>query len=145
MKKWLWLPLSLTPFLYGFLITLGVVYVFPSGTLTMTLPLCSLLYFIIWGIQANLCKKALKSTKKAIGFMHIPALIVLLILLLESVILKTYWTGFAPNLLHYFYLPATPIMMLIGFGSNDFVAYCVSALMMVCSAYMGCAMPRKKV
>jgi hypothetical protein len=145
MKKWLWLLLGLSPFLYGFLMLLGVYYVFPAGTLTLTMPLCGLLFFVIWGIQANLCKKTLGKTNKAIILMHIPAGAVLLILLVEDVILKTYWTGALATVLHCFFFPAAPIMMFIGLGSSSFITYCITALMMVCCAYMGCNMIRKKV
>ncbi len=145
MKKWLWLILGLSPFLYGFLMLLGAFFVFPAGTLTLTLPLCSLLFFIIWGYQANLCKKTVGKTGKAIALMHIPAAAVLLILFVEDVILNTYWTGTLASVLHCFYFPAAPIMMFIGLGSSDIVAYCVTALMMACCAYMGCSMIRKKV
>ena len=145
MKKWLWLLLGLSPFLYGYLMLLGVSYVFPTGTLLITLPLCSLLFFIIWGMQANLCKKAISKTGRALALMHIPAAAVLLILLVEDVILNTYWTGTLATVLHCFFFPAAPIMMFIGLGSSDFVSYCVTALMMVCCAYMGCSMISKKV
>ena len=144
MKKWLWLILGLSPFLYGYLMLLGISYVFPTGTLLITLPLCSLLFFIIWGIQANLCKKVLGKTTKAIILMHIPAAAVLLTLLVENVILKTYWEGSLGTILHCFYFPASPIMMFLGLNTSSFITYCITALMMICSAYMGCNMIRKK-
>lgn len=138
------IALGLIPFALGGL--LQWILTLNNFLLSPTIPIViSLVTLLLWAALAYLIKPYIKSTSKVMLGMHVIPLIVLLLHGIQGPILHQYWPNFFGLLTQIYYLPLVRIgSLLTGWmGATMFLICCVSFLLMVLAAFVGCKLNKK--
>ena len=139
MKKIFVLITGLTPFLIGYglnlmIINLGVI-------LTIVLDMIGVVFFLYWGLLGFKFSKFTSSKVYTLVIFHLPALLVLLLVLFQELINKQYWNNYLGITTQFFYLPTIIVsskIMQIFSMHEMWKSYILSFALMIAVFYLGC-------
>lgn len=112
-----------------------------STKLSMILSFISILFFLYWGLLGFVSRRFIKATAKtsALIICNLPAFIVLILILIQELINKSYWSNDWGIVTQFFYLPTIPISSYVTpvFLHYMWQIYIVSFALMIITFYLG--------
>ena len=125
-KKLLILLLGCTPFLIGRLQDWMMMNFFPP------LLLISFLMLLLWGVFSHLSLRMMEGKKQSLLLLNTPAVIVLILILVQEWIFGAYWLNFIGVYTQMFYLPLISLGYRLTFWAHTVVpAYIAAFILMV--------------
>lgn len=145
MKRVIVLLFGCVPFLIGGLLHWGITTVLPNVGFPYLV--FGILFLALWSLAAYaLCKNVKKPLETLILF-NLPAFIVLVLIIVQEVILGSYWSNFIGMMVQVFYLPVINIVsrlvVLVLRKITMTPIYSISFVMMAGVASLGCWLSRK--
>jgi hypothetical protein len=138
MKKLVTLIAGFSPLPIGY----GINYLCINNIMwtKLTLDLISFIFFLCWGLLGFVLCKFVKTKTNALIICNLPAFIVLILILIQELIHKKYWSNDWGVATQFFYLPTIKISSYV---TPDFMyymwqTYIVSFTLMIIVFYLGC-------
>lgn len=144
MKKVFALITGFTPFLIGYGLNLIVLKL--GSEVALVFDIFTIMFFLYWGLLGFVLSKLTSSKVSTIVICHFPALLVLLLILIQELINKQYWINNLGVATQFFYLPTVRISSKItGFLSMHkmWETYIISFVLMIAVFYLGCYIRNK--
>jgi hypothetical protein len=145
MKKIIVLIAGLTPFLIGYGLNL-LLYKLSTNFATVSFAI-SVMFFLYWGLLGFTFSKFTSSKIYTLAICHFPALLVLLLILIQELINKRYWNNILGFATQFFYLPTITVSSKItGYlsVSKMWETYIISFGLMIAVFYLGCYIRDKR-
>jgi len=130
------IALGCLPFAFG-----GVLnwYMLQYVDTTPPLFLIGVLFLVLWSAIAFLMWPRMESTRKTVLWLHLAALLVLILLGVQELIVGAYWSNAVGLWTQLFYLPVIPIGFSLTMWSGSMLpAYLVSFGLMAVVSVIGC-------
>ena len=139
MKKVFVLIAGLSPFFIGYGLNLIISNL--SDNVVIIYDIIGVVFLLYWGFLGYIFSESIRSKVYALVVCHLPALIVLTLILFQELINKRYWTDYIGIATQFFYLPLVRVSSIItGFFSMHEIwqIYIVSFALMISVFYLGC-------
>lgn len=138
MKKIFVLIAGLTPFLIGYV--LNFIFIKLSFNFATIAYIVSVVFFLYWGLLGFVFSKFTSSKVYTLAISHSPALLVLLLVLIQELISKRYWNNILGVATQFFYLPTIVVSSKVtGFFpvNQMWKTYIMSFILMIAVFYLG--------
>ena len=140
MKKALLILIGLIPFVLGFLMN---AWLMQNQDSVLPFKLIGILFLVCWGLIGFITYNFEKTPLKSTVILHIPAFLVLLLIMFQNIILAQSLSNFLGWATQFYYLPllnlSTTIEMLLPFNLiNVWMTCLIAFLLMIASYYLGC-------
>ncbi|MDF2485652.1 MAG: hypothetical protein K0R46_1820 [Herbinix sp.] len=138
MKKVFVLITGFTPFLIGY--GLNLIVLKSGSEVAFVFDIYTIMFFLFWGLMGFVFSKFTSSNVYTLVICHLPALLVLLLILIQELINKQYWHNYLGVVTQFFYLPTIRISFKItGLLSMHkmWETYIISFLLMIAVFYLG--------
>lgn len=102
------------------------------------------LFLLFWGLLAFLCNRKGAQTKQVVRFLNLFAALNLMLLGVQELILRAYWSNWIGLVTQFFYFPVLNLRFTLTVRfSSVFVAYIVCFILMAAVSYVGCRIREK--
>lgn len=144
MKKIFIIITGFSPLLIGYGLHLFITYS-TNAKPGIALDLFCILFFLYWGLMGFAFCKFTDSKLNTSILCNFPAFIVLLLILVQELINKRYWTNLWGFITQIFYLPTLRISFAVkpNFLYYMWQSYIISFLLMMAASYIGCSIRAK--
>ena len=139
MKSLVALIVGFIPLPIGYGIHLFLTFYDNNTNLSKPLDLISIIFFLLWGLLGFLLCRFTKTKTHAFVICHIPAFIVLTLILFQELINKKYWGNIWGFATQFFYMPTIRISFIVqpNFMHYMWQTYIISFVLMLIVFYLG--------
>ena len=98
----------------------------------------------LWCLLGYLFCRHANTSSRTVIFLNAPALIALLLIMVQELILKAYWPNFVGVAVQFFYLPVLGVSYRLAFWAHTMPpVYFVAFILMVGASALGCYLSKK--